>query len=140
MIKMMKRRHHISALLLSACFFIYAVSPLSAIYQQKQVIGQTPSALNGIRLFVVELLLSPLTQDGDDTNGTSSRVLLRKKRAILSSDKLKSPQKHTKDVVIVSAGLILSDTPHISKIVDYCKPAFKEGLHHSYSGLSPPLV
>ena len=139
MMKTMKRRHRISSLLFSICFFIYAVSPLSAIYQQREVIGQTTSAVNGIRLLVVELLLYPPVQE-DDGTGTSSRVLLRKKRATLSSDKLNFSKKQIKKV-IASGNIISSETEttYFAIITEHDTP-LREGVVLLHSGLSPPLV
>lgn len=139
MMKTMKRRHRISSLLFSICFFIYAVSPLSAIYQQREVIGQTTSAVNGIRLLVVELLLYPPVQE-DDGTGTSSRVLLRKKRATLSSDKLNFSKKQIKKV-IASGNIISSETEttYFAIITEHDTP-LRERVVLLHSGLSPPLV
>ena len=111
MIRTMKRRHRIGSLLFSICFFVYAVSPLSAIYQQREVIGQTTSAVNGIRLLVVELLLSPLTQ-GDETDESPSRVMLRKKRATLSSEKLKISKRQIKKSLHQTISFHLKPKPH----------------------------
>lgn len=135
MINTMKRSHRIGSLLFSICFFIYAVSPLSAIYQQREVIGQTTSAVNGIRLLVVELLLYPPAQE-DDSNGTSSRVLLRKKRATISSDKLKISKKHIKNDIVASSGIISSEPPCVWIVA----PKLQNGSHLQHSGLSPPSV
>lgn len=139
MMKTMKRRHRISSLLFSICFFIYAVSPLSAIYQQREVIGQTTSAVNGIRLLVVELLFYPPAQE-DDGNGTSSRVLLRKKRATLSSDKLNFSKKQIKKV-IASGNIISSETEttYFAIITEHDTP-LRERVVLLHSGLSPPSV
>ncbi len=139
MIKTMKRQHHIGCLLLSVCLFIYAVSPLSAIYQHNQVISQAVPAFNGIRLLVVELLLSPPTHE-DDGDGTSSRVLLRKKRAILSSEKLKVSKRQIKKV-IASNHIVSSETETIyfAIITEHDTP-LREGVVLLHSGLSPPLV
>ncbi len=139
MIKTMKRSHRISSLLFSVCFFIYAVSPLSAVYQHNQVISQAVSAFNGIRLLVVELLLSPPTHE-DDGNGTSSRVLLRKKRATLSSDKLKISKRQIKKV-IASSNIISSETEttYFAIITEHDIP-LRERVMLLHSGLSPPLV
>lgn len=139
MIKTMKRIHRIGCLLFSICFFIYAVSPLSAIYQQREVIGQTTSAVNGIRLLVVELLLYPPAQE-DESNGTSSRVLLRKKRATLSSDKLKISNKQIKKL-IASCSIVSSETEttYFSIATEHDTP-LRERVVLLHSGLSPPLV
>ena len=139
MMKTMKRIHRIGCLLFTICFFIYAVSPLSAIYQQREVIGQTTSAVNGIRLLVVELLLYPPAQE-DDSNGTSSRVLLRKKRATLSSDKLNFSKKQIKKV-IASSNTISSETEttYFAIITEHDTPLRKRVVL-LHSGLSPPVV
>lgn len=139
MIRIMKRSHRIVSLLFSICFFIYAVSPLSAVYQQKQVIEQTSSAFNGIRLLVVELLLSPLSQH-DDSNDTSSRVLLRKKRATLSSDKLKTSKKQIKNIIVASSDIISSEASPTLLVAQDKKPRLQNRSHLPHSGLSPPSV
>lgn len=139
MINSMKRSHRIGSLLFSICFFIYAVSPLSAIYQQREVIGQTASAVNGIRLLVVELLLYPPAQE-DDSNGTSSRVLLRKKRATLSSDKLKTSKKQIKNDIVASNVIISSETTCVWIVAQDNGPKLQNGSHLQHSGLSPPSV
>ncbi|MBI4746102.1 MAG: hypothetical protein HY786_06095 [Deltaproteobacteria bacterium] len=135
----MKRQHRTGCLLLSVCFFIYAVSPLSAVYQHNQVISQAVSAFNGIRLLVVELLLSPPAHE-DDGDGTSSRVLLRKKRATLSSDKLKVSKRQIKKV-IASNNIISSDAETTFPVVitEHDTP-LREGIVLLHSGLSPPSV
>ncbi|MEK6725499.1 MAG: hypothetical protein AABY54_02960 [Deltaproteobacteria bacterium] len=135
----MKRRHRIGSLLFSICFFVYAVSPLSAIYQQREVIGQTTSAVNGIRLLVVELLLSPLTQ-GDETDESPSRVMLRKKRATLSSEKLKISKRQIKKV-IASNHIVSSETEttYFAIITEHDTP-LREWVVLLHSGLSPPLI
>ena len=139
MIKTMKRRYRIGCLLFSICFFIYAVSPLSAIYQQREVIGQTTSAVNSIRLLVVELLLYPPAQE-DDGNGTSSRVLLRKKRATLSADKLKRSKKQIENCAVVSNSITSSEAPTLWIVAQDNGPKIQNGSHLPHSGLSPPLV
>lgn len=139
MINTMKRSHRIGSLLFSICFFIYAVSPLSAIYQQREVIGQTTSAVNGIRLLVVELLLYPPAQE-DDGNGTSSRVLLRKKRATLSSDKLKISKKQLKNDIVASSHIITSEAPCVWILAQDEETKLQNGSHLQHSGLSPPSV
>jgi hypothetical protein len=139
MIKTMERSHRITSLLFSICFFIYAVSPLSAIYQQKQVIEQTASAFNGIRLLVIELLLSPLAQD-DDSDDAFSRVLLRKKRATLSSDKLKTSKKQIKNSIVASSDVLSSEKPRVWLVAQNEKTKPQNRYHLTHSGLSPPSV
>lgn len=135
----MKRTHRIICFLLSISFLIYAASPLSAIYEQNDSVRQDSTAFFGIRLFIVEMLLSPQSHE-DDGEETSSRVLLRKKRANISSGKLKIPKKQINNFTI-SPGNIVSSEPSCVWLVAHDNEVVHQKIsHRPHSGLSPPSV
>lgn len=84
-------------------------------------------------------MLSNLTQH-DNSNADQPCVvpiLLKKKRATLSSDKLNIPEKQGKNTGMVADMPVPSETPY-RIAAQNCKPKFHEDFDQSHSGLSPP--
>jgi hypothetical protein len=71
-------------------FFIYAVTPIGisvgkgAVFEDVLTTGGPPSIARNIRLFLLELVASGLSADGDAGQKADRKILLKKKRAVLS--------------------------------------------------------
>lgn len=144
----MKKGYHIFSLLFSIYFSVFAVSPLTYTYSCNDVAEQTDNSIKNIRLFVIDLLLSSLAKkdnmgQGNDSKSQSSsfNILLKKKRATLSSNKVEiSSNVFKKTGPVTEAFTFLPETfPAISALQDN-KPVFQNGFHKPYSGLSPPSI
>lgn len=132
----MKKRNSLYYGLFLACFCIYSVSPIS--YKYKQV-PQSEVSFNNLNIFVLELILSPLAHQQSQKDGSSSaHVLLKKKRATLSSEKFKitlnsidtdgisySPVSHGTDRAV-----LIAQTHFATEKIKY----------FTSSGLSPPIT
>lgn len=137
----MRQRHRIFYTLFSLHFLIYAVSPLSLTYENKQTFTQPYIAIKDLRLLVFDLLLAPFAQsDNQDEDSSSGQILLKKKRFTLSSDKLKPLRSYTKKVGVVSNFAVPHENSYIEILAQNNEYQFEKGFIHSFSGLSPPVV
>lgn len=119
----------------------YAISPLSYTYERKQVYSQTGTNLGNFKLLIIELLLSRLTQQGEEDGSPSNRFLFKKKRATISSDKLKVSKGPARDIGVISDRIILPETPSIAIVAQDNRSRYKRHSHLLlHSGLSPPSV
>lgn len=117
-------------------FLVYAVSPLSYSIEYKPQAEASAS----IRLLIVDLILSKFKNNNKESHDKpfSVNLLLKKKRAVLSSEKLS--KKYIKSFALVASNAIPPKASFVSTIIEDYKPGLKKGFHQSYSGLSPPLV
>ncbi len=135
----MKNKDRIFCLIFSLYFSLYAISPLSCSYS-RQVDEHGDVAVTGIRLFVVELLLSNFIQHKDeDKTGHSTNLLLKKKRAALSLNKLHIFGKILKDIYAAPQSSELSGKLPVAAVqTDVPGMSMNYYYYLSYSGLSPP--
>lgn len=90
---------------------------------------------------IVDLLISKLAGNEDEDKSSSSvNLLLKKKRATLTTENLKLSKKHVKSTAIVSKTQDVSRTTWIATVVEKDESTQNDGFHLSYSGLSPPAA
>lgn len=119
-------------------FFVYTASPLSLTFEYKP---WAQVSVSGVRLMIVDLLISKLAGNKDEDKSSSSvNFLLKKKRATLTTEKLKLSKKHVKSEAIVSENPTVSRASCIASVVEKNKSAINKGFYLSYSGLSPPAA
>lgn len=136
----MKKKRHIFLLFFLAYFFIYAVSPLSYAYELDK--NADHSSIQSPKIFIVELLLSKLIkQKSQDTATPSGQCLLKKKRATLSSNKIKVSKDTLKKICIVPDNFIsiFADEPSVT-VEASNERKFHKSFRIIHSGLSPPLA
>ncbi|MBI5327613.1 MAG: hypothetical protein HZB80_04910 [Deltaproteobacteria bacterium] len=137
---MLKKKYRIFSVIFSICFSIYAASPLLYTHEDGKTDKQTGANSSNLKLFLVDILLSNLTHHKSQAKHSGAvHVLLKKKRATLSSDKLNMPEKQEKNLAKVA------DSPVPSEILyriapQNNKPKLNEYFYLSHSGLSPPLA
>ena len=129
------------------CFFIvYAVSPLTCCLGDRQshhLSGDANKAANTIRLFVLDVLFSTLSQqndtDGDDPADDHSHVLLTKKRALRSSSSKMITEPAARQAKHFEMSSIRGRAVPILAVFDN-DPAGPGGFQLLHSGISPPSV
>lgn len=135
----MKKNHHIIHLLLLINFFIYAVSPLSYTCELRQ--DADNKAISSPRLLIVELLLSKINkQKSQDAEAPSGRCLLKKKRAVISSNKPTLSKNTIEKVCLIPDDLLFAQLPSLAVENLDSEPNRHRGFSASHSGLSPPLA
>lgn len=133
-------KHHIICALFSFHFFIYAISPLSYSYEHKQLTNHSVVTVNGFRLFIVDILLSHRPHHEKKGDTSDAGILLKKKRATISEDKLKISKPQLKTIATVSDSLVSPKTPAIAMVAHNDEPGFQREFLQAHSGLSPPSV
>lgn len=137
----MKNKGRIFCLIFSLYFSLYAISPLSCSYNPRQIDEQGNTTVTGIRLFVVELLLSNTTRHtNEDKTDNSTNFLFKKKRAVSSVNKLHIFGKILKDIYAVVYSSKLSEKPSVIVIQTDASSISTNYYYLPYSGLSPPLA
>jgi hypothetical protein len=134
------------------CFFVYAVSPLtySAPGTEKKHESSCSVQGHGVSLYIVKLLLSTLIvqEDQDDLDELDAReatpsahILLRKKRAVLSSKDLNALMQAQALEVLVLTALFPENAAVLVGTVshDQSNPYRYDGLSLR-SGNSPPAA
>ncbi len=140
MITWTKKRNHIFWLLFSLYFFIFTISPLSCVYEHSHIDRQD-IAVKGLRLFIVDKILSMISRDDsqrDDYDSSTVRILLKKKRATLSSVKISKAQ--AKEVGIISHPTVIPKRQCAATAVQNRGPQSSGYFYSLHSGLSPPSV
>ncbi|MBI3755308.1 MAG: hypothetical protein HY265_04005 [Deltaproteobacteria bacterium] len=137
---MMKKKHRIFSIIFSICFSIYAASPLLYTYEDGKTYSQTGANSSNLKLFVVDLLLSNLTHHKSQAKHSGALpILLKKKRATLSSDKLNMPEKQEKNPGVIADLPVPSETLYRIATQNN-EPKLNEYFYRHHSGLSPPSV
>lgn len=139
----MKKKEHIFSILFSVYFFIFTASPLVYTYGHKEIITQTDVSMKNLRIFAIDLLLPVFMQDVNQDNKSSSpvHILLKKKRATLSSEKTSDLKNIIKNPIIVYWNFIFAyEISHVTIVVQTDGPKPQRNYYLSYSGISPPLA
>ncbi len=140
------KKNIISALFLF-CFIFYSVSPLSSRCIDNQADESTTktaeSHIKNLRLFLLELFASGISQGPEQSeNPLSITILLKKRRAIVRAQGLLkgAPAQDYTVTSVTSSYTVLSELPGLQSIAHYDGPKSFDGFHYLYSGLSPPSV
>lgn len=137
----MKKKCHVFYIMFAIFFSIYAVSPLLYTYECRGITGQTYTALNNLRLFVVDIFLLNLTHHtkNSDNKARSIHVLLKKKRATVSSGKVDIAKEPIENLAMVADFHILPQTSYRTAAPND-EFIFHKDFYHLHAGLSPPIA
>lgn len=136
---MMRKKNIFFNIIFSACFCIYAVSPLLFTYGYGKASGRN-SAIVNLKLYAVDLVLSSLTHHKNDASMRHTvKVLFRKKGAALSSNSLDA--NDNPELYIGRAFNYDLSFEFPSTIAAQNQTfGFHESFCRFHSGLSPPSV
>ena len=140
-LNIMKKKCHVFYIMFAIFFSIYAVSPILYTHECKSTTSQTDTSLNNLRLFFVDLFLLNLTHHTktSDNKTHSIHVLLKKKRAIVSSGKLNIAKEPIENLGTVADFHILSQTSYRTAAPNN-EFNFHKDFYQLHAGLSPPIA
>lgn len=136
----MKRRAlHLFSLVYLFYFSIYAVTPLSYTYEPRQ--DAEHATINSPRLFIIELLLFKVAKQGSkDSETKSANLLLKKKRAVLSSSKVKASENAIKKIAVIPDDFRFAGNPSLTVAVQCNGYIFQKDFYYFHTDLPPPLA
>lgn len=134
------RKKNYFHLLFLLYFSIYAVSPLLYHYEYREAGSLNEIAAPGLRLFLVDILFSRLIRQGEQESNSSVPILLKKKRAAVSSDKVNNIEKTP--IKYIGKARDLTGKPALLHIAEArnSRLQFHQDFYLYHSGLSPPVA
>jgi len=137
-----KRLNIFFTLLFMIYFCIYAISPLSHSYDPRS--DDSQASIFRPKIFIIEFLLSKINNQGADDDSTSSvNILIKKKRATLSSNKPQTSENRTKlakKVFVSPDNFISAEALYVTAGVKGRDIRSFADSNPCYFGLSPPLA
>ncbi len=135
----MKKKFLLFYLLFPVYFFVYATTPILSTGEYGKLGGQAEGTIE-LKLFTVDLLLSNITHHKHQEGKSNIQVLLKRKRATVSSSESDFFKKPNDNIGVVAYVDPPSQAISYASLDQDIQIKLLQDYQQTHSGLSPPIV